>query len=241
MSQSTKYLTTKPRKKVRICLQAPDGTLHPILWFRNPKPDEILWSPYGVRSKSCTLHSLFPDELIGPDDINPRRYHFKNFVEINKPVDHFSSHVDGTFHLKGKHPPPIYSHSLRMRENLGANSPVFLEFIVRTEVAAEYCTKSRSRGPGETIVIMGENGAGVEICGAVAGDSYDIEGFIMAGLNDSWSRGPIFVIGSFKGALATRPVWPNCDLISNRPRGTLVTLRFLLENGSFRHKVFLFN
>lgn len=227
--------------KTKIYIQAMDGALRPILWFKSHNQNEILWSPCGMQSTNCTLRSLSSDEVIARDDISPRKYHFKDFIPINEPIDHFSSHVDGTFHLKGKHAPPIYSHTLRMREDLGINSPVFLEFIVHTEVAVDYRTENRLSRTDETVIISAENGGGVEILGAIAGQNYDIEGFIKDGLSHSWSPGSAFNIGNFKAALATRPIWPNSDLIESRPKGTLVTLRFLLKSGKFRHKTFLFN
>jgi hypothetical protein len=231
----------KSGKIARIYLQEPNGILHPILWFRCSKPDEILWAPYGMHSKHCTLHSLFPDEDVDRDESSPRKYYFRDFVEVNEPIDHFSSHMDGTFHLKGRHAPPIYSNTLRMRENLGPDSPVFLEFMVNSETASEYSTKSKSRITDQTIIIIGQSGAGVQIIGAVAGSNYDIEEFVMDGLDHSWTCGYTFSIGVFKAALATRLIWPNFDLIENRPKGTLLTLRFFHESGKFRHKVFLFN
>lgn len=240
MPKSLKQPASEVHKKVKIYMQTPEGAFRPLMWFRSHKQDEIFWAPYGVSSKECMLRGWFPDEFVARDDANQQRYYFRNYIPINEPVDHFSSHMDGSFFLKGKHRPPIYSHTLRMREKLGADSPVFLEFIMNTEVATKYRSETPPRSAG-SIAIRAENGAGIEIHGAIAGLKYDIEGFMKDGLRLPRSTGPIFSIGNFRAGLVTRPIWPEAELIEDRTRGTLITLRFLLESGVYRHKTFLFD
>ena len=240
MSHPSSHLVAKVVNKTRIYLKTPDGALRPILWFKCHKENEILWSPYSLKSKQCVLHSFSPDELVSENDVSSREYPFRDFIEVSEPIDHFMSHTDGTFHLKGKHAKPLYSHTMRMIKRLNVNSPKFLEFMVATEVATSYRTKSKVND-ASPVIINTENSAGVEIYGMIAGRNFDVEGNMNEILNNSWQNSQVFNIGNFKAAIATMSIWPDIELIEDRHKGTLVTLRFYLINKMYHHKTFLFD
>lgn len=219
-------------------MRTTDGKYHPLMWLKSNKPDELIWSPYGVHSKQSTLAFETRDELVRADDATPRQYYMDQLIPRGIPIDHFMSHRDGSFHLKARNEKPLYSHTLRMLAGLGPRSPVFLQVSILSDVAVDYRI-DEPQGP-EAVVIMAELGAGIGINLAAAGDQYPIEGFIADNQPSYRRRGPVFSLGQFRIASYLWPHWPDIKL-PNRPRGTFITLRFMTQSGHYRHKTFVFN
>ncbi len=122
-----------------LSLCTPEGLLRPFLWFRSHKRNEIIWAPYGLTSKCPVLCSEWPEEEEPvPTEQSLKKYFFDARINRHIPIDHITSHADGTFHIKGLGKPTIYQHTMKMPKSPSEHTGPFLEFIALTEVAAEY-------------------------------------------------------------------------------------------------------
>jgi hypothetical protein len=228
------------RERTILSLYTLDGILRPFLWFRSHKKNEIVWAPYGLKSKQPVFRSEWPgEEETAESAAGQKRYYF-NDASINHdmPVDHIMSHADGTFHIKGAGRQAIYKHTMKMLKPPSESMGPFLEFIAISEVATLY---PQGTPKGLSISINVRSSDRVELYGVFAGAQFQMKEFLTDDLVSGRSLGPVFKIGQYQAGFAIRPAPPSWQLSTNRPRGTFITFRFHMQRGAIRQKMFLFD
>src|SRR5262245_8052847 len=125
-------------KPTRAYLKTDEGKFRPLLWVLNNKPNEMLLGLFGLSSKTSTLRSAWPEQIVGKADLPSVRYRFDNAVDIGLEFDHVTCHADGRFHLKTRGNENIYTHAMQRAQPLGANTSTFLEVIVMSDIGARY-------------------------------------------------------------------------------------------------------
>jgi hypothetical protein len=226
--------------RARVYMKTTDGAYRPLLWFKSHNANEIFWSPYGVKSKTRCLRWEFQEELLSPETLaEGRRPYFADAMPRNLKVDHFSSHRDGSFHLKALDQSVIYSQSLRGTKPLGPQMPPFLEFKINSDTASEYRVERSPLGQ-DAVVLSAGIGEGIGAFFSIAGREFPHQEYLSEVIRPEWHRGPSFRIGSFSAMVATYPTRPDAMLSEVRPRGTVVSIRFMLESQVWRVKTFIF-
>lgn len=226
--------------RARIYMKTADGAHRPLLWFKSHNANEIFWSPYGVKSKTRWLRWEFQEELLSLDALaQGRRHYFANAMPRSLKVDHFSSHRDGSFHLKAHDQSVIYSQSLRGTKPLGPHMPPFLEFKINSDTASEYRVEG-SPLHQDAVVLDAGIGEGIGAFFSIAGREFPHHDYLSEVIRPEWQRGPSFRIGSFSAVIATYATRPDATLSEDRPRGTIVSIRFMLESQIWRVKTFIF-
>jgi hypothetical protein len=223
---------------VRICLESEDGRLHPLFWFRAHGSNELIWSPYGLRLRRSILAYEWPEQRVTPEPRTEQfRYYFNAAERRGVLIDHFTSHVDGTFHIKSADQEPAYVHRLRRLEPLDENASVFLEATAKTDVASDYRVDARNLDG--TVLLASPPGAGVNLHFAIAGRRFPLEEQFRHSAQPGETRRR-FELGAFAVLVVAYPYWPDVQLAENRFRGTFLTLRFGLASGNDCLKTFFF-
>lgn len=219
-------------------METPDGSHRPLLWFRTRKPNELVWAPYGMMKKRSTLTYEWPEQNVPKNTREEYRYYFAARQMRDLPLDHITSHLDVTFHVKSTHDPPIYVHRMRRTEPLGPSTNIFLECIIVTDVAMDYRPDSRGVKPG-SVVLPVPLGAGLRLHMLFAGRDYPLESAL--------THAPQYIqlkreveVGHFKAVFVAAHHRPDVELAANRTKGTLISFRFPLTTGGDRLKNFIF-
>lgn len=228
------YMT---RHKVRVLVQGPDGAHRPVLWFMATSKDEIFWGLYGVTDGPVTLSGDWPDRRVDLDSSDIRKYHLSAMRHGSDLFDHFSSHVDGTFHLKCKgESAPIYSNTMRKLEGINNEVPIFLEAKILTDRIDLY-KPSNLRSSDHVIKAPGEGY--LDIFFAVAGKDHAYDDVMSDYIKPGQALGPYFEFGSFQlKSIITHLTQSDRHTTSN---GTVVSFRFLMSSQSYILKAFQFS
>ena len=221
-----------------VYLQAADGTLRKLMWFRSRRNNQLLWCPYGLFTDQPLLRAEWPEEFVDPDNSKPRLYHLRGYADRKIIIDHFNWHQDGVVLMKDSSNKPVYRHKETHLQPLGPGSPLFLQIAFQTETATEY--RRIETLPADAVVIPTDVGSGVSAYVAAAGSNFPMNDYLRDTNRPTFRVGPVFHMGGFVAGLTYRSIQPDRTLIENRLRGTLVSMRFLLQSGVYRHKTFLF-
>lgn len=226
-------------EKFRILLGTEEGTHHPLLWFKGHKRDEIFWGPYGLGTPQSTLRAEWLERRSPLDSHKTQRYHVAGYTERNLRFDHFSSHCDGTFHLKciGTDK-PIYVHILRRTLPIGEKSDIFLECVTQTGLIEAYARSVAVRNHDRVIPVP--RNRGIQLYFAVAGSGYPLRDEISRFLKPGAELGPAFDIGNFTLASMYSMKAPPAPSRYPPLAGTVVSLRFETTAKSYRNKMFIF-
>ena len=209
---------------------------HPIVWFRATNKEEVFWSPYGLRGARAALRGEWCDRRAALDSKKVQRYRQAALIDRSIVFDHFSSHVDGTFHAKCSHEDrPVYSHRTHKVKSIDSEEPVFLEASVLTD-RTDYYRSSENRASDHVLDVP--PGCFLKIFFIIAVKNHDcselMEDYKMPGQH----FGPTSEFGAFQLRSIITPQGE-----SDRPslgRGTVVSLRFKMSSGLWLLKTFLF-
>lgn len=222
--------------KVRLVIRTEDGSHRPILWFKGYKEDELIWGPYGLNGNQAVLAGEWPDRHATYDSKRLQRYHLAACREKLTAFDHFSSHIDGAFHVKCTGlDKPLYSHRTPKIFGIDEHSHVFIEATILTDEVGLY-------GPAELrktdAVIPAPQGSFLKIFFAIAGRKHSYTELMKFYRLPDQREGPRFELGSFQvQSIVT------CQSNSDRPargEGSVISLRFETAARLWLLKAFLF-
>jgi hypothetical protein len=126
----------------RFYLKTAPSRFSRLMWFRNNAKNEMLMGINGLSKKQATLDYIFPERKMSEEDLKSLRFNYSDLRKVKEDVDHITCHEDGTFHIKTIGGKEVYRDSLKRQEPLGANTPTFLDFIIISDLAANYCVTS---------------------------------------------------------------------------------------------------
>lgn len=128
----------------RLYLQTNSDVFSRLLWFHNNKPNEMLLGIYGLYQKQPTLTLEFPEYTLADDELDEVRFNYSEVIEINKQLEHITCHCDGKFHLRTVNDPnDRYIHELKSNIPLGPEVPIFLQFVILSDIASNYRLASK--------------------------------------------------------------------------------------------------
>jgi hypothetical protein len=222
----------------RVLIETPDGKLRPLLWFDSHKENELVWAPYGLSRKQSVLTYEWPEQNVPRNTKEEYRYYFRERMRRDLPLNHITSHLDGTFHVKSTHEPPIYIHRMRRTEPLGPQTNVFLECIVVSDVGMDYRADSRKLKLG-SVSLPVPLGSGLRIHMAFSGRDFPLESAFKHEPKYEKLRREV-TVGNFKAVFVASYHRPDVELTDDRTKGTLISFRFPLARGGDRLKNFIF-
>ena len=221
--------------KVRVVLKTAADVYRPILWFKATNKEEFFWGPYGLLDGSPVLVGEWNDRHTIADSKKIQRYRRITCKERSIVFDHFSSHVEGTFHLKCKNERgPAYSHILPKVAGIADDASVFLEATLLTDQVDLYRT-SELRLSDQVINAL--PGDFLKIFFAIAGRNFSYSELMDDYIKPIEYSGPKFEFGpfQFQSIVASQGA-------SDRPErhsGTVVSLRFETTSSLWLLKAFL--
>jgi hypothetical protein len=234
--QQKREISAMASNKIRVVVKTLDNVHRPILWFKANNKDEFFWGVYGRQEGGAVLRGQWNDRYTVADSARNQRYRLKSCSEECIAFDHFSSHVDGTFHLKCKgESGPLYSHKTRKVTGIGNDAPVFVEATLLTDEVNSY-RPSELRAADHAI--GAPPGNFLKIFFAIAGRNHSCSDLMADYRKANQYVGPNFEFGSFQFQSII-----SHQEISDRPdgsAGTVVSLRFETTSRLWLLKAFLF-
>ena len=133
-------MTTPSATRTRFYMRTPDGVYRALLWLYNYRANEMVFGFYPLRgNERSTLRVTFPERNATREEIPSIRYSWSDGQSVKIPVEHFSCHGSGAFHLKiAGGGAGVYSHVMAHSTPLDADTPRFLHFQVLTSPASLY-------------------------------------------------------------------------------------------------------
>ncbi|MFC5580565.1 hypothetical protein [Rhodanobacter terrae] len=222
--------------KIRVVVKTPDNVHRPILWFKANNKDEFFWGVYGRQNGGAVLRGEWNNRHTVADSARNQRYRLKSCRGKSISFDHFSSHVDGTFHLKCKgESGTLYSHKTQKVTGIGNDAPIFVEATLLTDEVNSY---SPSEPRASDHAIGAPPGNFLKIFFAIAGRNHPYSDLLVEYRKADQDVGPNFEFGSFQFQSII-----SHQEISDRPdgsAGTVVSLRFETTSRLWLLKAFLF-
>jgi hypothetical protein len=229
-------------KKTRIYLQTLDG-FHRLFWVHNPKPNEMMMGFYGLKKNQISLISEYPQIEIDPGE--ETHINYKDAMQVSKSFDHISFHRDGTFHIKTKGKiKPEYSHRLKGSKPLDPNNPIFFDFTILTDTPESY-PRENLKTPDACIGAPKDEP--IQIMGLFSGINYNLPKFATKRIFEKKptlnSVEAVYLkCGTLQGLLFPSLVHQKINGRPNqKPKGTFLVIRFLLESKKLLCKTFLFS
>jgi hypothetical protein len=108
------------------------------MWFHNNALNEMLIGIYGLSKKQATLDFIFTEQNVSEEELNSLHFTYSDLIKVKEQVDHITCHSDGTFHIKTIGGKEVYRDTLKRQEPLGRDTPTFLDFIIISDLAANY-------------------------------------------------------------------------------------------------------
>lgn len=207
----------------------------------------MLMGFYGLTKKEPVLALEFPEYVLSNNELKQVRYNYSEAKEINQKIDHISCHDNGKFHLKTKGDPDTqYIHKLLSSVPLGPDVPVFLKFIVISDVASSYqVTTKKPKDPHVPIRL--EPNQYLSLKCMFSGANYNLKKALSDTLSATIKRGPLFhsaVIlnsSSLQGGFFWEiGVYPE-EAKAKRPCGTIVSFQFPTQDKKNILKTFVVN
>ena len=131
----------------RIYYRNPSGSDARLFWVRNNRPNEMLLGIYGLDGKPASMKYVFPELEFETDSPPPLDFKYADASEMDIPIDHFTCHSDGRFHVKTHGDEDLYTHKEKRGEALGPDSPPFLDLLVLTDVLSKCSHIYRAKIP----------------------------------------------------------------------------------------------
>jgi hypothetical protein len=216
------------------------GQLARLLWVRNHRPNEMLLGFYGLNGAPAQVVREFPERRIGPGDSGPFSFKWTDATTVAIPLDHFSCHADGRFHLKRQGGHVLYSHNERHATPLGPDSDVFLDLIVVSGPIQSYAPIAEEpRFP--LVYVEGPPEATITLKCLFVGINHPVEPRALA---VAASRGrPTAVLSlvssTIKGVLVSSIFPISAEAVLAHPGGTLAIFRWAREGRLAGYKGFV--
>jgi hypothetical protein len=227
--------------QTRLYLRTNQTIYRPVAWFRNNKPNELLIGLYGLRKKQPVLRYMWPERELEKEQLDAVRFDYRDKIDVGYAVDHVTCHADGRFHVKTANHKDLYVQEMQRCEPLGPDTTTFLELIICTDIARNYClTSTTAKVPNAWIDVL--EGSYVVLRGMFSGANYDIESVMAATLARLGGSFPAVRLasGTVKGVLAMRQESLSEEAAKSRPQGTILSFKFPVENDRWHIKSFLF-
>jgi hypothetical protein len=238
------HLNSKKPVPFHVYIQAGNLPVCRFLWFHNWKPNEMLMGIYGLRSEQVVVKYMFPERVVTREELKGLTFNYSAMTEINKTIDHITCHSDGTFHIKTTGDEEVYTDTLKRIEPLGPDTPMFLHFIILSDVAEKYSNPtSKLKEPYTIIGTCDKQQEIIVIEGRFSGAKYELEEEMARNIFQ-WSpvAGMVrLTSGTLKGVLCPQcRLWPQ-EVLRDRPSGTIVLFIFPVAQDQFLIKGFAFS
>ena len=128
------------RSATRFYLRQPAGGFSRLFWIQSPRANEMLLGAYSLQGDPATITHEFPELRHSPGESKTGTLKWADAQPLALPVDHFTCHADGRFHLKARVGSTLYSHIEEGAAPLGPKSPVFLDVIITSDIVSKYAT-----------------------------------------------------------------------------------------------------
>jgi len=209
--------------------------------FYNPdKPRDIYFAFYGLDGKSCDLFYEWPIKAVPAGEV---RFEYSEILPQSSGIDHFSFHPQGNsetavFHLKRRQNSDeelIYAHTMAAISDFSSTSPVFGEFIIQTDFPEFYSAHNKLKEPN--FKFNSDVGKLTIIRCTIFGKDYPHTGPSKLNNGESYF---IEMFGDYSILFKSRlfEVEGN-NARENRPRGTILTFRFSINDKESHLKTFL--
>lgn len=215
-----------------------------LLSFKRTRRDELLVVPYGLDGPSPMLDLIWEETVVASDNLDRLRYRVTDATAVAKEADHFTCHLDGTFHLKTKDETDLYIQRTQTAEPLGVQTKTFLNFILISDTALLY------RSFPEVIedpcmVCQMEPDSFIYLRGAFAGLSYPHDKLVVDTLSPADGlksvKGVEFNLNPLRGLIwAVSQRWLPARPPS-LPRGSFLAFKLPRSDGRWTLKAFQFS
>jgi hypothetical protein len=212
------------------------------MWFHNTAANEMIMGFYGLSNKQGRLDFMFPERIVSKEELRWLNFSYFSIERIGEEADHITCHADGTFHIKTIGGKEIYRDTMKRQEPLGANTGIFLDFLIITDPAGNYrITTTEPKYPYLWIDSKEEQTFIME--GKFSGSNYPLEVEMGRRVATYSNLEPGLLVGAstLKGVLWPRLVQIPEESFLNKPKGTIVLFKFPVANHSYLVKGFVFN
>jgi hypothetical protein len=232
-------------RATRVYLRIAGSGYALLMRIQRLKPDEVMLFFYGLTGRSAVLRYQFPERELATEELKNATIDFAEARRVDKPVDHFTSHADGEFHIRTFDKQDRYVHRAQRAAPLGRATGTFLQCIVETDLANEYALiDGQPKSPFAVIDV--EPGESIAMRGWFSGADYPLEDTAHLSLPDIYGDAPVpqplvsVQAGNLRGAFWRLPGRSSNANVLRQP-GTIVSLKFRLANGKHHIKTFVFD
>jgi hypothetical protein len=211
-------------------------------WFHNNKINEMLIGFYGLNSNEASLKFVYPEKVFSNEELRTLTFTYPDFIEADEKVDHITVHADGTFHIKVKNPSQLYRDTMKRTVPLGANTSVFLEMMIITDLTKKYKKIANPLKYPHIWIDSNENEFFIIEC-VFSGAHYSLEPFILSRLTTTKRYNvPCLHLNSstIRGYICPVKKRIPLELLKNRPDGTIILFKFPTMDNRYRIKGFIF-
>ena len=196
---------------------------------------------YGLTGDQPILRYLWPEREITGADFDSVVLDLNQAQTVNALLDHITCRTDGTFQIQTKDYEQTIVHDVKRTEPLGSDTKVFLELIIRTDRVGAYATiDDQPKHPSIRTDVAAEHR--VSFHAIFSGVNHDVDSELAAtmpnaGKNHERIR---FHSKTLKGTLIGRQENFPGQTRDASLRGTLLTIRFPIDEKRWHVKSFLF-
>lgn len=229
------------RESTRLYIKPHGASFARLLWVRNHQPNEMMLGIYGRDGGPATITHEFPERVLTAGESGLFHWNWDQAEQVSIPLDHFSCHVDGRFHLKklGGGPDP-YSHNESQTEPLGPDSGVFLNLIVVSDRLSSYSAiNGVPKYPNVWVEATPDATLGLKCLFAGVNCALESRGIGVAAARPMGAGVVVITSSTLKGVVVASPFPLSADAERTRPRGTLIIFRWPREDRSEGHKAFM--
>jgi hypothetical protein len=202
MARKNSITTGKP-KPTRLYLRTDGSHFRRLLWLQNNKPNEMLLGLYGFSGQPAVMQYLWPEYEFEDAQLHTVKYRFDDAQKVNQRIDHITCHADGRFHIKKKGGNPLYIQEMQRTEPLGANTGLFLEFILHSDSIESYALVFGQPKNPHVCVDLEPNNC-IVMRGMFAGVNHDVERVMLDTMTQfaGMHTGVTLTSGTIKGVVA---------------------------------------
>ena len=228
----------------RCYLRNDDGSFSRFLWFHNHKPNEMLIGLSGLTSKRASLDYMIPDRVVSRDELQALHASYSDAIEVKKPTEHITCHSSGSFHIKTIDGNDLYVHKLQREEPLGANTSIFLDFIILSDLGKNYSCRTKSvKMPAVCFDVQPMDC--IAIRGMFSGANYNLEKVMVGTVSKVTNQRAVFkrmirLAGNTLKGILWYETTTVTEEIPGRPSGTFVSFCFPTGEDSYLVKAFVF-
>lgn len=200
----------------------------------------MMLGAYSLEGSIATITHEFPEIQHSPGDPPTTNVKWADASPIQIPVDHFTCHADGSFHLKARNGPVLYSHRESSPGPLGPDAPVFLDVTITSDLASRYATiDGRPKRPHVWFEVPSRSVA--TLTALFSGINYPLKAEAVGWMAASGKDLSAVTLrsGSFQAVVWGRPIPMSAEAEEARPPGTIFMFHWKRGSSTVGLKAFV--